>query len=215
MGAAVCLTIGYFFGSFSPAALLSKIKQKNLREHGSGNLGATNTMLVFGLRYGIIVMVIDVLKAVFAHRVAKLLFPQLYLAGLIAACGAVLGHIFPFYMKFQGGKGVACYAGLVLSYDFGLFLVLLAMGITIMFVCNYGIVAPVSIAAMFPLFVWARTKSIWLFLLTGGVSMIVIGKHQDNFRKIKNGEEIQVRAYFGEKLQRKCLPSGTESDESE
>jgi len=201
----ICLILGYFFGAMSPAALVSKVKHKNLQEHGSGNLGATNTMMVFGLRYGVFVLVFDLLKTICASRVARFLFPHLYFAGLIAACGAILGHIFPFYMNFQGGKGVACLAGLLMTYDFLLFLALLAFGILLMFVFNYGVVAPVTVAAMVPVIIARRTHSLKLFLLTAAVCVTIIGKHRDNFQRIKNGEELRIRAYFGGKLRTMCL----------
>lgn len=196
----MCLSLGYLLGSFSPSALLSKVKQIDLRKEGSGNLGATNTLVVMGFRYGLFVLMFDLLKTIFADRLAKILFPQLYFAGLVATCGAVIGHIFPFYLKFQGGKGVACLAGMIMTFDFGLFVFLLAIGITVMFVCNYGVYVPVAIAAVFPLFVLWRTGSGALWLLTSVVGSLIVFKHRDNFRKIKTGEEMKVRTYFGEKL---------------
>lgn len=93
MGAVMCLSLGYILGTLSPSALIAKLKKVNLREEGSGNLGATNTMLVMGFRYGLFVLLFDLFKTILANRLAKLLFPQLYLAGLLAACGAVIGHI--------------------------------------------------------------------------------------------------------------------------
>lgn len=214
-GAVMCLSLGYFMGSLSPSAFLAKLKRINLRKEGSGNLGATNTLVVMGFRYGLFVLMFDLLKTIFANRIAKALFPQLYLAGLLAACGAVIGHIFPFYMKFQGGKGVACLAGMIMTFDFGLFVFLLAIGITMMFVFNYGVIVPVSVAAVFPLFVVWKTHSFWAWVLTSAVGLLIIDRHRENFRKIKAGEEIKVRTYFGEKLSRKCLTSGEEKNEHE
>ena len=87
MDAVLCLTMGYFLGSFSPSALLSRIEKIDLRKQGSGNLGATNTFVVMGFRSGLFVLLFDLLKTIFSDRLARLLFPQLYFAGLIAACG--------------------------------------------------------------------------------------------------------------------------------
>ncbi len=213
MDVAVSLGLGYLLGSLNPSIPLAKRKGKNLREHGSGNPGATNTMLVLGLRYGVLVLLFDLLKTVFAGRLARTLFPHLYYAGLIAACGAILGHIFPFYMNFEGGKGVACLAGLLMTYDFWLFLSLLGFGIVLMFVFDYGVVAPVTVAILFPIIILFRTHSLGLGALCTVISLAMIGKHRDNFRRIKDGEEIHIRAYFGEKLRSKCLPSHTENEE--
>lgn len=215
MGAVMCLSLGYFMGSLSPSALIAKLKNIDLRKKGSGNLGATNTMVVMGFRYGLFVLIFDLLKTIFANRIAKVLFPQLYLAGLLAACGAVIGHIFPFYLKFQGGKGVACLAGMILTFDFGLFLFLLAIGVTMMFVFDYGVIVPVSVAAIFPLFVLWKTRSLCAWLLTSVVGILIIDRHRENFRRIKAGEEIRVRAFFGEKLERMNLLCGKDESNHE
>ena len=215
MGAVMCLSLGYVLGSLSPSAFLAKLKQIDLRKEGSGNLGATNTMLVMGFRSGLFVLIFDLLKTIFANRLAKFLFPQLYLAGLLAACGAVIGHIFPFYMNFQGGKGVACLAGMIMTFDFGLFVFLLAIGITMMFVFNYGVIVPVTVAAIFPLFVLWKTHSFWAWLSTSVVGLLIIDRHRENFEKIKAGEEIKVRTYFGERIPCRHLKSADQDNREE
>ncbi len=200
MEVVLCLSMGYFLGSLSPSALISRIKKIDLRKQGSGNLGATNTMVVMGFRSGLFVLLLDLLKTVFSDRLARLLFPQLYFAGLIAACGTVIGHIFPFYLKFQGGKGVACLAGMVMTFDFGLFVFLLTVGVGVMFVLNYGVYVPAAVSVIFPLFVWRKTGSTALFVLTAVTGALVIFRHRENFRKIRAGEEMKVRSFFGERL---------------
>jgi len=207
MNSVMCLSLGYFLGTLSPSALLSKLKNIDLRKNGSGNLGATNTLVVMGFRYGLFVLIFDFLKTMFANRLARLLFPQLYFAGLLAMCGAVIGHIFPFYLKFQGGKGVACLAAMIMTFDFGLFVLLLAIGITMMFALNYGVYVPVAVAAVFPLFVLWKTGSGAMWLLTAVTGALIIYKHKENFHKIKAGEETKVREYFAEKLLYRCLDS--------
>lgn len=196
----MCLTVGYVMGAVNPAGLIAKLKKVDLRQEGSGNLGATNTMVVMGFRFGLLVLLCDLLKTFLAQRVARALFPQLVLAELIAACGAVIGHMFPFYMNFQGGKGVACYAALVMEYDFGLFLILLAFGVLVMFLANYGILAAVGVVILFPLIVVWQTESLWMWMLTAAVGLLIIYRHRDNFERIKAGTEIKVRTYFLQRI---------------
>lgn len=200
MDAVMCMSLGYVLGSFSSADFISKWKRVDLRKKGSGNLGATNTLVVLGFRSGVFVLLFDLLKTIFANRLAKWLFPHIYYAGLLAACGAVIGHIFPFYLKFQGGKGVACLAGMIMSFDFGLFVFLLAIGVTMMIVLNYGIYVPVAVAAIFPFFVLLKTESVYLWFVTASVGALIIHKHKDNFKNIREGKEIKVRKYFLDKL---------------
>lgn len=161
--------IGYFLGCLSPAALVSKLKNKNLRSNGTGNLGATNTMLVLGKSYGALVMVLDVTKGYISVRLAQRLFPLYSLAGLIAGCAAIVGHIFPFYLDFQGGKGLAALGGLVLGVDPILFLVLLIAGVAVMVITDHGYAMPITAAVLFPILFAIRSDSPAACLLALGV----------------------------------------------
>lgn len=189
----ICLVIGYLLGSLSPSALLSRVKKVNFREKGTGNLGASNTMIILGKGYGAFVMLFDILKAYFASKLAKLLFPQLALAGLIAGFAAVVGHVFPFYLRFQGGKGLAAFGGMVLAYKPWLFLGLLTFGLILMAIVNYSYVMPMSAAVLFALYVALTSGDVWATLLAIAASLLVIVKHWSNIGKAKRGEETGVR----------------------
>lgn len=117
----ICLAIGYCFGLFQTAFLYGKAHHIDIREHGSGNAGTTNALRVLGKKAGLIVFLGDVLKCFLAVEVARLLFrsshpDMLPLLSLYAGAGAILGHNFPFYLKFKGGKGIAATAGLILAF---------------------------------------------------------------------------------------------------
>lgn len=192
--------IGYGIGQLSPAALISKLKNKDLRENGTGNLGATNTMLVFGKSYGIAVMLFDVLKAYFAVKIAKAMFQKFLFAGLFAGCFAVIGHIFPMYLNFRGGKGVATFAGMMLAYDIRVLLGLLLVAIVIMVTTDTGYYGPISAAILFPVWLWMKVKSIVVFGGVAAVGCLIIYKHKENFANAKAGKEIRVRE-FAEKCE--------------
>lgn len=196
----ICLLIGYLLGSLSPAALLSKLKNIDLRENGTKNLGASNTLLVMGRASGALVMVLDILKAWLASKIARALFPQLCAAGLIAGLGAVLGHVFPYYMRFQGGKGLAAFGGMVLAFDPAVFLILLLLGLVLILVVNYSFVMPMSAAALFPVFVAVKTKSWVETLAAGAASLLVIIKHWSNIGRARRGEEIKIRDVIRTKI---------------
>lgn len=193
----VSAAIGYGIGQLSPAALISKIKNKDLRENGTGNLGATNTMLVFGKAYGIAVMIFDVLKAFVVIKIAKALFPNFLFAGLAAGCFAVIGHIFPAYLNFRGGKGVATFAGMMLSYDLRVLLGFLLVAIVIMIVTDTGYYGPISAAVLFPVWLLMKVKSIVVFGGVAAVGGLIIYKHKENFVNAKEGKEIRVREFSG------------------
>ncbi|WP_026494777.1 glycerol-3-phosphate 1-O-acyltransferase PlsY [Butyrivibrio sp. WCD3002] len=122
----LCLLIGYVFGMFQTAVLYCRLKGVDIRNVGSGNAGTTNTLRVMGAKAGFTVLFGDMLKCYLAVKLVQLFVgPMLlgesfndmkYLLMIYTACGAVLGHDFPFYLKFKGGKGIACTAGNIIAF---------------------------------------------------------------------------------------------------
>ena len=107
------LAIGYLFGTFQTGYIYGKLNGVDIRNYGSGNTGATNSLRTFGWKGGVLTFVGDCLKAILAIVVVKLLLGESFegnerILELYAGMGAVLGHNFPFYLKFKGGKGIAC-----------------------------------------------------------------------------------------------------------
>lgn len=192
----LCILIAYFLGSFSPAALLSKRKQTDLREQGTGNLGTTNTLLVMGKGYAALVLLVDMSKALVAVFLAKLLCPELPLAGLLAGCAAVLGHIFPVFMGFRGGKGLASFAGMVLALDPLLFLLLLVIVVAAMLITNHGIAMPITAAVLFPGLYGMRSGSLCAGLVSAGISVLLIVKNWAGLGKAARGEDVKVWDYI-------------------
>lgn len=191
----ITILVGYLLGTLSPSALLSKIKQLDLRTQGTHNLGASNTMLVMGKKYGALVMIFDIFKGFFAAKLAKLLFPQLALAQLLAGFSAVVGHIFPFYLGFKGGKGLAAFGGMVLAYDPIVFLFLLVLGIILMLLTNASVAMPLSAGALFPILSLIRSQSLVVFFITAAAGILIIVKHWSNIGKARRGEDLKIRSF--------------------
>lgn len=196
-----CVLIGYLLGSVSFAKIFSKIKNVNLKESGTKNLGATNTMLVMGKGYGAVVMVLDVLKAVLAVIVARVIFPTFSASGIIAGASAVLGHICPFYLKFRGGKGLACFAGMILALDPVLFLFMLVLCVGLIILCNHSVAAPYSAAVVFPVFYCARNPEPAIIIVAVLVSLLLALRHIPDIIRVKQGGDTKIREFF--KQQRK------------
>lgn len=197
MNSLLSLLIGYSFGSLNPAALLSKLKQQDLRTQGTGNLGASNTMLIMGKKWGALVMLFDIFKSFFSAKLAKWLFPQLFVAELIAGLGAVLGHVFPFYMGFRGGKGLAAFGGMVLAYDPVLFCCLLVLGIILMLLFNCSVAMPMSAAPLFAIVSGIRSQSLPVFILCATAAAIIVVKHWSNIEKARSGKDVKIRSFVG------------------
>lgn len=138
----ICLIIGYIFGNFQTAYFYGKMKGIDIREHGSGNAGTTNTLRVLGTKAGAIVFVGDVLKCAIAIWICKALFGAshadiIYILTLYAALGTILGHNFPVLLGFKGGKGMACTAGLIAFYHPWLLIVGLIIFLSVFLTTHY------------------------------------------------------------------------------
>ena len=116
----LCLVLGYVFGVFQTAFFYGKLHGIDIREHGSGNAGTTNTLRVLGTKAGLIVFLGDMLKSIIAILIVRFLIAPKYpeiapLLILYTGAGCVLGHNFPFYMGFKGGKGIATTGGMMIA----------------------------------------------------------------------------------------------------
>lgn len=189
MGAVVSLILGYFMGCMSPAMLVSRRRNVDLKQEGTKNLGATNTALVLGRKAGYFVLIFDMCKAFLSHKLAKLLFPQLRIAGLIAGIGVILGHCFPVTHHFRGGMGLASFGGLVLAQDPALFAVLLALGIGMAFALNYGVYLAVTAATLFPAGCWLTTRDPAVTAAAAVSGGLILFMHRKNLRRAITGED--------------------------
>lgn len=192
--------MGYFMGCLSPAAFLGRKHNKDLRKEGTGNLGATNTLIVLGAKSGILVMVFDICKAFVASRIAKRLFPRQYYAGLLAGTGAVFGHCFPCHMKFKGGKGVASFAGMMLAHNPLILLILLGICIVAALIINYGVAMPMTAALLYPFISLAFSADGWVFGITAVASALIIVKHWSNIGKAIRHEHDTISDFFKARL---------------
>ena len=124
----ICLAIGYVFGMFQTSSIIGKVHHMDIRQYGSGNAGTTNALRTLGKKAGAITLIGDMLKCVAAILVVNAIFRNNYgmilpLLGMYTAAGCVLGHNFPFYLGFRGGKGIAASAGMLLAMDWRVFLI--------------------------------------------------------------------------------------------
>lgn len=120
----VCLGIGYLCGLFQTSYIYGMTKGIDIREHGSGNAGTTNMLRTMGIKAGLITFLGDIFKTIAAVLICLVIFyrrdvnpEMLQLIKIYAGTGAILGHNFPFYLKFKGGKGIACTAGMIITLD--------------------------------------------------------------------------------------------------
>lgn len=192
----ISCAIGYLFGCLSPSWAVGKLKQVNIRNAGSGNLGATNVFLHVSKAFGLLIMVFDILKCVLAIHIAKLLFAGITYVPTLAGAFAIIGHIYPFYLKFKGGKGSACLVGTILGLTPRIFIPYVLGCILLGIIVNYLCIAPIFASATYPVLCGFLTNSILNFGILSIAGAIMILNHRDNIVRIRNHTEPKVRNYF-------------------
>ena len=197
-----CLIIGYCFGCLQSAYILGRLIGKiDIREYGSGNAGFTNTTRVLGKKVGIVVFFIDLFKLIAAYIICSLIFDgdgsfvngNSLLPGLYAGIGAVLGHNFPFYLGFRGGKGIACTLGLMLCVDWQIALITYAIGFVVFLAKRYISLSSLTMALVYPVLM-IITRNIYGFgieeiLLMFVLCILAYIKHKSNIERLLNGTE--------------------------
>ena len=194
--------VAYVLGSLNFSIILSKfLFRQDIREGGSGNAGATNMARRFGKAAGLLTLVGDMLKAAAALYLGHLLAGELGMA--VAGPSCQLGHCFPAFYRFKGGKGSACFAGVVLAFQPLLFPVLLVICITLGLILDYAFVVPVSAVMLFPFMAAYRTHSLSVLLITLAMGLLIVIQHKENFIAVKDGTEGRFRSWFAEKIRAK------------
>lgn len=200
----VCIIIGYVFGLFQTAFIYGKLHGIDIREHGSGNAGTTNTLRVLGTKAGLIVLAGDILKCILAITLCNVLFrsshpEEIYLLKLYAAMGAILGHNFPFYLSFKGGKGIAATAGLILSFHPWFIVVGVILFFGAFFLTHYvslgsllvyaGLMIQMVVCGQMGLFGASRAVLLEMYLITAFLTVLAYYKHRENIVRLFKGQE--------------------------
>lgn len=181
----------YLIGCSNMALYLSKSKGVDLRAGGSKNLGASNAFALMGWKAGVLVGVHDIGKAVLAVYLSKWIFPGVPLLGFLAGVACVLGHMFPFYLKFKGGKGFASYLGMIIAINWKVALCILAVVVILAIVTDYIVVGTVTSVVSFPIYIAVRSG--WLpYGILCVATLAILIKHRENFVRIWKGTEMRI-----------------------
>ena len=202
----ICLLIGYAFGCIQTAYITGRIARDiDIREHGSGNAGMTNVLRTIGRRAGIIVFSSDVLKAIAAFVIAALIFngggsffaDGLPLQpGLYAGLGAVLGHNFPFFLKFKGGKGISTTLGVMLVLDWRAAIIVYIVGAIIIALTKYISLASITMVVLFPILLWVVFgHSVEILVVMIILAAMAIFLHRGNVQRLLAGNERKVELW--------------------
>ena len=195
------LLMGYFFGCFQTSYFISrKFGNRDIREIGSGNAGASNIASEMGWKLGILTGICDVLKAFIPAKIILLIFPassmQIELMA-ITGMGAVLGHIFPFFMDFRGGKGVACYIGALLAINWQIGVAVIIGLVLITIITDYVSVGSISLYIIIPILLHI-SGNYPTIVFQCAIILLAVGmiKHWINIQRIMNGTETGLRSVY-------------------
>lgn len=198
------LAIGYIFGLFQTAYIYGRLKGIDIRQYGSGNAGTTNTLRVLGTRAGLIVLVGDILKCILAIVTVRLLFADghtdtYYLLAMYAALGAILGHNYPFYLGFKGGKGIAATAGLILAIHpayipmgvlifFGIFFTThyVSLGSLLVYA---GFLVQTVVMGQMDVFQMPAGHRAEMYAIAVFLTVMAYWKHRENIKRLASGTE--------------------------
>jgi glycerol-3-phosphate acyltransferase PlsY len=218
-GVILCLLIGYVLGSLNFSLIVSKkMYGDDVREHGSKNAGTTNMMRTYGTKAAVLTILGDILKAVVAVLICSFLMGVMH-GGYSAALGAVIGHVFPVFYKFRGGKGVATAAAAILVLNPIAFLVVIGVFLLTVIFTRYISLGSVLAAAIYPLITFytyfsgrsALPGSGFAFICTLIMALIVILKHHENLYRLAHGSESKF-SFKKSKKNDKDEKNGNNSD---
>lgn len=190
----IVILVGYLLGSSSMSYYISQFKKVEIRDKGSKNLGASNTMMVLGWKYGLLVGIHDIGKSILAVVLAKHFFPDLELVGFLAGVASVLGHIYPFYLKFKGGKGFASYFGMTLALNWKLALIIALAVVLVTLITDYIVVGTTLTITTVPIFYGIVTRGFIVPLILLIATLVIAYKHRMNYVRIYKGTEIGLRS---------------------
>ena len=182
----------YLMGSIPFGLILTKIfLKKDIREIGSGNIGATNALRTGNKLIGYSTLLLDVLKAVIPVLYVKINFPDMV---FISALCAFIGHVFPVWLKFKGGKGVATYLGILFSLNIVLGLVFGVCWLTIFVISKYSSLASLIGSLSIPLYILIMkgSENIFFYVI---MLILIFFTHRENIKRLKNKEETKTKIY--------------------
>ena len=189
--ALLCIAVPYLLGSINPAIIISKeFRHDDVRKHGSGNAGTTNMLRTYGKRLALYTFLLDLFKAALATVLGKFLLGAF--GGALAGFFVVFGHMFPVYYRFQGGKGVACLAMVMLVVDPISFFIEFVIFFIIAIGTRYVSLASVMCALLYPIFLNAFNGPGPYTVMAIAAAVFVTFMHRENLKRLWNNQESKL-----------------------
>jgi len=187
--------IGYFLGCIQTAYIIGRtVKKIDIREYGSNNAGASNVTNVMGWKYGIITAAVDILKAAVAVIILRLISPGTQYAYYIAGAFTLIGHIFPFYMGFKGGKGTASLIGMTLVINYKIAIIIIISLVILTIVTDFIAIGSLAMYLIMPIASYFFGYSMTCIIIAACLCVLGFFVHRINIKRLIKKEEIGLRA---------------------
>ena len=186
------ISVSYLMGSIPFGLILTKVfLKKDIRNVGSGNIGATNVLRTGNKLIGYLTLILDVLKAVIPVLYIKINFPEMI---YISSLSAFIGHVFPVWLKFKGGKGVATYVGILFSINYFLGIVFVISWLTVFFISKYSSLGSILSSLIIPIFIFLNSsyENQYFFII---MFVLILYTHRENVKRLINKEESKTKIY--------------------
>ena len=186
------ILVSYLLGSIPFGLILTKVfLKKDIREIGAGNIGATNVLRTGNKLIGYLTLILDVLKAVIPVLYIKFNFPELV---YISSLSAFIGHVFPIWLKFKGGKGVATYVGILFSINYFLGIIFVVSWLIIFFISRYSSLGSILSSLIIPIFIFLNSsyENQYFFII---MFVLILYTHRENVKRLINKEESKTKIY--------------------
>ena len=186
------ISISYLMGSIPFGLILTKVfLKKDIRDVGSGNIGATNVLRTGNKLIGYFTLILDVLKAVIPVLYIKFNFPELV---YISSLSVFIGHVFPVWLKLKGGKGVATYLGILFSINYVLGIVFVFSWLAIFFITRYSSLGSILSSLIIPTFIYFNSsyENEYFFII---MFVLILFTHRENVKRLINKEESKTKIY--------------------
>ena len=186
------ILVSYLMGSIPFGYILTKVfLKKDIREIGSGNIGATNALRTGNKFIGYLTLTFDILKAIIPVLFIKINYPDLI---HISALSVFIGHVFPVWMKFKGGKGVASYVGILFCINFNFGIVFIISWLIIFFISKYSSLGSILSSLIIPIFIFFNSNyEIEYFFII--MFVFILYTHRENVKRLINKEESKTKIY--------------------
>ena len=191
MEISLIILISYLLGSIPFGFLLTKIiLKKDIREIGSGNIGATNVLRTGNKIIGYSTLILDILKAVIPILFIKIQYPEFI---FISSLAVFLGHVFPIWLKFNGGKGVATYVGILFCINYILGFFFIATWLVVFFISKYSSLSSLLASLIVPIYYFfIDTENYYFFII---MFILIFYTHRENIKRLKNNTESKTKIY--------------------